>query len=113
MIINTTDLKENILGTQNDLYNTAAMQNRTSRGTESKVDGIRDYFSREGKGKAQDVTYSKEEKKSQASGNDTACLDEVTDYIKTMQDNLNTIINQITTMNYHEAKETYGQKVKA
>lgn len=108
MIINTTDLKENILGTQNDLYNTAAMQNKTSRGTESKVDGIRDYFSREGKGKAQDVTYSKEEKKSQASGNDTACLDEVTDYIKTMQDNLNTIINQITTMNYHEAKETYG-----
>ncbi len=108
MIINTTDLKENILGTQNDIYNTAYGQNKTSRGTESKVDGIRDYFSREGNDKAQDVTYSKEEKKTQASGNDTACLDEVTSYIKEMQNNLNSIVNQITTMSYHEAKETYG-----
>ncbi len=109
MIINTKDLKENILGTQNDVYNTAYGQNKTSRGTDKNVDGIRDYFSREGAtGKAQDVTYSKEEKKAQASGKDTACLDEVTEYIKTLQDNLDSIINKITSMSYHEVKETYG-----
>lgn len=109
MIINTTDLKENVLGTQNDICNTAYGQNKVSRDAGKNVDGVRDYFSREGvESKAQDAIYSKKEKKPQASGNDTACLDEVTEYIKTMQDNLNSIVNQITSMNYHEAKEYYG-----
>lgn len=109
MIINTTDLKENVLGTQNDVYNTAYEQNKISRDAGKSVDGVRDYFSREGvKSKVQDAIYSKKEKKPQASGNDAACLDEVTQYVKTMQDNLNSIVNQITSMNYHEAKENYG-----
>ncbi len=112
MVINTTDLKNNIL--QNNMAEAADSHSVTVKSTLQSVFGAqfettRDQYTHRGFALCgiEDITYSKGNKKNKNTDEDTA-TESIMDSVREMTEQLNVMVNQIDGLSYNEVRELFG-----